>query len=68
MNKNIKSDLLAIGLLALKILNLVYVLQILDLFLKRDYVTTFWLGILFIVYVFDFKNKIINELGNLHTR
>lgn len=68
MNRNIKSDLLAIGLVSLRILNLIYVLQILDLFLKRDYVTAFWLGLLFIVYVFDFKNKIINGLGNLHTR
>ena len=68
MNENIKEDLLAIGLVCLKILNLVYFLQILDLFLKRDYVTAFWLGILFIVYVFDFKNKIMNKLCNLHKR
>ena len=68
MNKNIKSDLLAIGLVSLRILNLIYVLQILDLFLKRNYVTAFWLGILFIVYVFDLKNKIMNKLCNLHKK
>ena len=62
MNKNIKSDLLVIGFLAFRTLDILCVLYILDLILKRNYGNAFCFGFLFIVYCFDLKNKLFNKI------
>lgn len=62
MIKNIKEDLLAIFFFVEGIIKLVYFLQIVDLILKRNYVSAFWLFFLFIVYVFYLKNKLLKKI------